>query len=55
MDSVFVEVRYSGLESVENNVFDNLLEIWKHPYFSEQFLKSVCSGSFSAVAVVQFY
>ena len=50
MDSVFVEAGYSGLESVEKNVFDNFLEICKHPFFSEQFQKSICSGSFSAVA-----
>ena len=56
MDSVFVEVGYSGLESVEKNVFDNFLEICKHPFFSEQFQKSICSGSFSAVASCrQFY
>ena len=33
MDSIFVEVEYSGLESVEKNVFDNFLEISKHPFF----------------------
>ena len=50
MDSIFVEVGYSGFESVEKNVFNNFLETWKHPFFSEQFQKSICSGSFSAVA-----
>ena len=44
MDSFFVEVGYSRLESVEKNVFDNFLEI------SEQFPKTICNGSFSAVA-----
>ena len=41
MDSVFVEAGYSGLESAEKNVFDNFLEILKHPFFSEQFKKKV--------------
>ena len=50
MGSIFVEVRYSGLESVEKNVFDNFLVIRKHPFFSEQFQKSICSGGFSVVA-----
>ena len=50
MDPVFAEVEYSGLEFVEKNIFDKFLEIWKHPFFSEQFQKSICSGSFSAVA-----
>ena len=59
MDSVFVEVGYSGLQSVEKNVFGKFLEIWKSPFFSEQFQKCFCSGSFSGsrlkTAVVQFY
>ena len=50
MDSVFAEVEYSGLEFVQKNIFNTFLEIWKHPFFSEQFQKSICSGRFSAVA-----
>ena len=33
MDSIFVEAGYSEFESVEKNVFDNFLEIRKHPSF----------------------
>ena len=50
MDSIFVEVGYSRIESVEKNVFNNFLKIWKHPFFSEQFQKSICSESFCDLA-----
>ena len=36
---MFVEVGYSGLESVEKNVFDDFLEISKHPFFLSNFKK----------------
>ena len=60
MDSVFVEAGYSGLESAEKNVFDNFLEILKHPFFYEQFKKKYLQWEFQCgsrlqTAVVQFY
>ena len=39
MGSIFVEVGYSGLESVEKNVFDNFLQIQKFPFFMSNFKK----------------
>ena len=44
MDSVFVEIGYYGLESVEKNVFDNFLEIWKHFFFLRNFKKVFVVG-----------
>ena len=44
MDSVFVEVGYSGLESVEKNVFDNFSKFENILFFLSNFKKVFVVG-----------